>query len=279
MNNKIYIIIPVHNRKEFTKGCLLSLRAQTFKDFKIVVIDDGSTDGTVEMLKYEFPEVQILEGDGTLWWTTAINLGIKYALVNNAEYILTLNNDTVANEKFLENLMKYASPCIIQGALWKDDQNNIVDGGTKKIIWTLDISEKIKNTLSSEEVFGLKKITHYSGRGLFIHKSIFSKIGLFDSKYFPHYYADTDFTMRAIKKGIRIYINYDAILNIFQEESWSKRIKKMRSIRGYLLHLFSIKGGGNIKNFYRLSFRHCPKRYLIPNLFIGSVRRIFGYWM
>jgi len=67
----IYILIPVHNRKEFTRQCLLSLRKQTYKKIKIVVIDDGSLDGTGGMLAREFPAVHVIKGDGNLWWADA----------------------------------------------------------------------------------------------------------------------------------------------------------------------------------------------------------------
>ncbi len=276
----IYIVIPVHNRKNYTKNCLLSLRNQTYKDFKIVVINDGSSDDTEEMLKNEFQEVYVIEGDGNLWWTAATNLGVEYALENNADYVLTLNNDTEAESDFIENLLKYAEPNIIQGALWKKkDSNIIIDGGTSKINWITGNNEKILESLTVNHRKGLHKVTYYSARGLFIHKSVFEKIGLFDSKYFPHYAADIDFTMRAKKNGINVCVNYDAVLYIFLEESWSYKIKNSKSLCGYFSHLFSIKGGGNIKNFYRLSLRHCPKKYLILNLFIGISRRLIGYFI
>ncbi len=90
----IYIIIPVFNRKNFTRKCLISLRNQSLKNFKIIIIDDGSTDNTSEMLKNEFPEVHVIIGDGNFWWTRSINLGVKYVLENKGDYILLLNNDT-----------------------------------------------------------------------------------------------------------------------------------------------------------------------------------------
>jgi GT2 family glycosyltransferase len=67
----IYIVIPVFNRKHYTKDCLLSLSAQTYSVFKTIVVDDGSTDGTADMLKEEFPEVIVLKGTGNLFWTAA----------------------------------------------------------------------------------------------------------------------------------------------------------------------------------------------------------------
>jgi len=68
----VYTIIPVHNRKEFTRNCLRSLQRQTVSDrLRIIVVDDGSEDGTDEMLAAEFPEVIVLRGDGNLFWTAA----------------------------------------------------------------------------------------------------------------------------------------------------------------------------------------------------------------
>ena|SRR5438105_5524438 len=91
----IYAIIPVHNRIKFTINCLTRLREQTVRSFKIIVIDDGSKDNTTHYLQENFPEVILLKGDGNLWWTGAINLGVEVALSEGADYILTLNNDTL----------------------------------------------------------------------------------------------------------------------------------------------------------------------------------------
>src|SRR5690242_6920004 len=109
MSNLIYIVIPVHNRKEFTRKCLDSLRHQTVCDHRIIVVDDGSTDGTRDMLDKEFPDVIVLFGNGNLFWTAAINLGIKQALTLGAEYVLTLNNDTVAPENFIDHMLFWAN--------------------------------------------------------------------------------------------------------------------------------------------------------------------------
>ena len=86
----IYIVIPVYNRKEFTHQCLLSIIKQTNKNFKIIIVDDRSTDGTREMINSEFPEIILLKGDGNLWWTRAINLGVKYALKHGCRIYFNL---------------------------------------------------------------------------------------------------------------------------------------------------------------------------------------------
>ena len=121
----IYVVIPVFNRIEFTKECIISLEKQTFKDFKVIVVDDGSTDGTQEIIKTKFPEVILLETKGDLFWTATINMGIKYALNNAATYILTLNNDTKATPTFMEMMHLWAlkEPNALLGAFAIDFQS------------------------------------------------------------------------------------------------------------------------------------------------------------
>ena len=122
-SNFIYIIIPVHNRIHFTRSCLISLRSQTNKKFITIVVDDGSSDGTCEMIQKEFPEVIVLHGNGNLWWTGAINHGVKYAVENAMmdNYILTMNDDIVFGPNYLETLIKeranLCTPLIIEHRL------------------------------------------------------------------------------------------------------------------------------------------------------------------
>src|SRR5688572_24387948 len=100
------IVIPVHNRLQFTKDCLESLEKQTVRPDKIIIVDDGSTDGTEEVLAEMFPHVDVLRGDGTLFWTASINMGIRHAMLLGADHVMTLNNDTVASPTFVENMLR-----------------------------------------------------------------------------------------------------------------------------------------------------------------------------
>lgn len=275
----IHIIIPVHNRKEFTRNCLLSLRNQTFKNFSVVVIDDGSTDGTEAMLKNEFPEVYAIKGDGNLWWTATINLGVKYALENGADYILTLNNDTIATEDFLGKMIYWAekTPNSLLGAFALDaDSKKPVYGG-EIINWKWANSKFLLDILPKEQWYGLHEVTHFPGRGLLVPTEVFKKIGLYDEKHFPHYAADYDFTHRALRAGYKVFCNYDSRLFIYPDISGNIENRKSKNIRNYYNHLFGIKGGANLIVFLHYAIRNCPKKYLWLFIPIGLIRRIFGY--
>lgn len=278
----IYIVIPVHNRKDFTKDCIESLKNQTYKDFKIIIVDDGSTDGTSEMLKNEFPNVIVLQGDGNLFWTKAINMGIRKALDLGAEYIFTLNNDTVATCDLLEKMMVWAvrTPNSLLGALDLSFNTKKPYYGGEIMNWPLAKSRYLLNELDESARHGLHEVSLFPARGLLIPRQVFDRIGLFAEKELPHYMADYDFTHMAIRNGFKVYCNYDARLYTFPEEGGDYKIRKnAKNLRNYYDHLFSIKGGANLRNFTRYTFRNCPPKYIPFSLVIGFLRRIGGYWI
>ncbi|MEM6805505.1 MAG: glycosyltransferase family 2 protein [Bacteroidota bacterium] len=277
----MYLVIPVHNRREFTKNCLLSLQNQTDLDFETVVIDDGSTDGTAEMLQADFPEIPVLKGDGNLWWTGSVNLGIRYALEQGASHVMTLNDDTLHAPDFIEKTRFWSDkfPQAVIGGLEYDQANDKIIYGGERLNEFTAIFQPILDDLPESERHGLKMVTHLPGRGLLIPKEVFEKIGYFDNERFPHYLADYDFTYQAYKNGFDIYCNYDAKIYTYPEASGMVEFRKVKSLKAYKDHLFSIRGGANLRDFTRFAVKNCSKANLLPHLAFGYTRRLFGYWI
>jgi GT2 family glycosyltransferase len=275
----LYIVIPVFNRKKFTAECIQTLQKQTVKDFKVIVVDDGSTDGTAKMIKNDFPEVILIDGGGNLFWTAAVNLGIDYALKNGATAVLTLNNDTLTVENFVEKMLYWHNqkPTAVIGSLERDVVSKKSIYGGETIDWKLATTRHLLNAIPSEKQTGLHEVSWLPGRGLLIPKVVFDTIGLFDQKRFPHYYADVDFSHTALRHGFANYVNYDAHLYTYPEESGDAKNKQKKNLKNYYNHLFSIKGGGNLKDFTRFALKNCPKGYLPSYLLIGYLRRVGGY--
>ena len=270
----IYIVIPVFNRKKFTQECLDALRIQTFKEFKTIVVDDGSTDGTLDMLKAEYPEVIPIDGGGDLWWTEATNVGIRHALQDKATtHVMTLNNDTVPTSTFMEKMYEWIlkKPTAILGACPLNIEN------MKPVIEGSLLSKK--KELEGKELSGLFKVTHYPGRGCLIPVQVFEKIGLFDTKNFPHYFADFDFTLTAHEHGFEVFYNFDAKLLTYPDESGDAKNRQRKSWKNYMKHLFDIKGGGNLKDFTRFTVKHTPAHKLPIKLLYGYSTRLLGYWL
>jgi GT2 family glycosyltransferase len=277
----VAIVIPVFNRKQFTRDCLLSLERQTLPADHIIIVDDGSTDGTEEMLSAEFPEVIVLSGDGNLYWTAAINMGIRRALNMGVDFVMTLNNDTVASPGFVENMLAGSSrdSHALIGALDKDIATKKTYYGGELFDWKTGKSTYLLDVLPAAEQRGLHEVSLFPARGLLIPRKVFDQIGLFEEKRLPHYMADYDFTLMARRHGFRMYCNYDAVLYTYPAEGGDHKIRKRKTVKNYIDHLFSIKGGGNLRNFTVYTLRNCPSRDIFPALLSGYVRRIGGYWI
>ena len=100
---KTALVIPVHNRRATTIQGLRSLRRINTSglEVKIIVVDDGSSDGTSDAIRREFPEVELISGDGTLHYAAGTNRGIEAAIAWDANYVVTMNDDSVFHEDFL----------------------------------------------------------------------------------------------------------------------------------------------------------------------------------
>lgn len=277
----LYIIIPVFNRWHYTQACLESLRAQTTQDFQVVVVDDGSTDETAAALIRDYPEVEVVQGTGSLFWTAGVNRGIERALALGADRVMTLNNDVLAEPDFIAQMLAAADshPTVVLGAYE-------LDAATGEAIYAGELLDFRTNTrhdllveLPTEQRVGLHPVTYLPGRGLLIPKVVIDKIGLFDEKRLPHYMADFDYTSVARRAGFQVLINYAAKLSTYPEESGQTLTRKRRSAKGYVQHLFGIRGGGNMVNFTHFALKNCPKPYLPYFLLNGYARRLVGYFL
>lgn len=101
-NPKASVIIPSFNGEILLKDCLNSLAKQTFKDFEIILVDNNSTDNSLEYIKNNFPEVKIIQLNKNYGFAKAINEGVK---LSQAKYVVFLNNDTKVDKDWLKNLV------------------------------------------------------------------------------------------------------------------------------------------------------------------------------
>ncbi|MDP2400847.1 MAG: glycosyltransferase family 2 protein, partial [Actinomycetota bacterium] len=216
----VYGVVPVRNRWALTSNCLQALRGQTHADVCMVIVDDGSTDGTAEHLAREFPEVTVLHGDGGLWWTGATALGIEWALerCNEDDFILALNNDTTVDPDYIERLLEVASRFdnrALVGSVAVDnrDRDTIVDGGPH-VNWvtakggSLHSGESLTSVCSQGVTTAEPDLL--PGRGTLIPVRCIREIGNFDATRLPHYGADYEFSARARRAGYQLVMSFKA---------------------------------------------------------------------
>jgi GT2 family glycosyltransferase len=282
---KTAAVIPTHNRKNYLKRLLEQLEGQVGHDgdLFIVVVVDGSTDGTLEMLKTQFPDIAVVRGDGNWWWTKSVNEGIKCAISHDADSILLMNDDTEIDPQYVSTLLKASQqkPNAVIGSLNLsiEKPHRIYFSGVKKMIWWKAKSVRYHKIfeLYKKNLTGLHKSVLLMGRGMFIPVSIFKKIGFFDENAFPQYKADLDFVLRANENNIETLISWDSIIYSHLELTGKGVTYKKQVFFSFLKSFFQENSMTNIFHSFRYWKRHCPF-YLFPFSFvIDKMRLIYSF--
>lgn len=282
-----YIVFPVHNRIEETKVFLASCRLQTSKHFKIVICDDGSTDGTSEYIKKNYPEVILVHGDGNLWWSAGINKCIEYVLdiAETNDYIITLNNDTQIPPEYIEQKLNrasnYKNSIIGSLCVYSNNHNTIETSGyimdfDACMVRHLNKSGETRNASHR----GMVKATHMPGKGVLLPIQVFSDVGLYDADNFPQYHADTDLVLKAHKKGYSVYVDYDStVYSVVNENIMAIPTNKItltgiiKSFGPYSINNFSV-----YNNFSKIHFPKNRIKFLFKTYFMtigGMTKRYF----
>lgn len=267
---KVFVLVPIHNRKEITLNFLRSFVNQTYIDYQMVIVDDGSTDGSSDAILAEFSKTTILKGDGNLWWTGSMNMGLEYILsiAQDDDFVLAINDDVVVKNDYIEkiiNLSRLESNAIV-GSLHIDDENmKIVYDSGVRIDWKRYRYYQVpfnKDKKFTEDVDTL------STRGVLIPINVIKKIGFFE-KRLRHYGADYEYFFRAKKNGYKIILSYEAVVYGSEKDKTAKNLSRIQPVSEIWKRNFSIKSAYNIYNHLFLVWYYCPSvKYKIKNFFV-----------
>ncbi len=204
----VYIIVLNWNGWEMTSSCLSSLRALTYPNFRILVVDNGSTDGSPEKIRSEWPEIELLETGENLGFAGGNNQGILAALKAQADYILLLNNDTTVDpslvQEFVAHMQTLPNPGILGATVYLHSKPTHLDhlGG----IWNPKRSafDLIGHLEPARMWTDVMPLDYVCGCAFFVSRAVFSDVGLLDPRFFL-YWEESDFCFRARKQGWKSY--------------------------------------------------------------------------
>ncbi len=263
--DRVIAVIPVHNRREKTVSCLhqLHLLDKSGIELTIVVVDDGSTDGTSEAVTALYPDVIVLHGDGSLWWSGSVNKGVEYALKHDCDHVLFLNDDIQVKPDFLIQFLKTAKShqdAIVCGVILDiNNKNSIISAGRyAKGFLGYDYS----GFLCGADVSLLPEKEYESdvesGYAMLVPVDVFRDVGFFDSKRFPHHMGDMDFVLRATRKGLKVVINPRAVIYTKIGENYFHNQIVNKPFLSTLRIFFDIKSTVNLRTRWFFYWRHTP---------------------
>jgi len=209
MNQKVSIIILNWNGYRDTAECLESLKKIKYSNHNIIVVDNGSTDGSPEKIEREHPEVRLIRNKDNLGFAEGNNVGIRAALADNADHVLLLNNDTIVDENFLAELVGAAEnhpqysifgPKIFYYA----DPTRIWFAGGMLSGWTGRPYMLGKDQKDGENYSQTKEVDFITGCAMMVRRDVLENVGSLDADYFNNV-EDVDFCLRASSKGYRSF--------------------------------------------------------------------------
>ena len=273
---KVAAVIPTRNRKDKLFRFLEKFSCQTYPYLQTIIVDSNSTDGTREELVQRFPEVTLICVSDREYWTGATNAGVRTALRDGCEYILTINDDSVVEQNHVERMLEIAQrhQALILG-------NCINYLNNPNLIWSLGTSnqwgtanflslnyhdtdlEALSRDVRNSEII---QVDALAGNGVLISRQVFTQIGLYNEKFLPHYHADSEMTMRAHSRGIKVFVSPAIILlNDFHADQKKLNLKQPK---GLLYALFHKKSHLFILPLMYFFIIYCPNSQKLTTLWI-----------
>ncbi|MGM5050302.1 glycosyltransferase family 2 protein [Tardiphaga sp. 604_B6_N1_1] len=257
----VYVVIPVFNRLHFTRSCIADLKSQTYAPLHIIIADGGSTDGTVEAIRTELPDVTVLTTDKELWWTGSMQMGIAHVLERSTGsdgYVLMLNNDTKLVADYVEQLVlasREFNAAVCGLIVDSRDPGRILDAG-EYVDWQ-NYAFPVKNSIDPGDRF-IGDVDVLPGRGSLVPLHMICTAGNVDAELLPHYLADYEFFTRLKRAGFRLGVSCETRILAHVDETGIVPSGGRSTLRQLWREAFSRRSMNNVRDHWRFVSRHAP---------------------
>ncbi len=260
---RVEIVTPVHNRRDITLQCLKSISNLNSEGLNIgvVILDDGSTDGTSEAIREQFPNVDVVHGTGDLWFTEGTNVAVRGALEKDPKYILQINDDQVFDADSLRYMVETAEryPRTVVGSLL--------------LLW--DVPHRLFQTAPvwdtwaggwrhwySQTIWTIPqrpwKVDIIVGNCVLVPVAAINEHGLMNSKRYPNF-GDAEYTPRLKRAGWQLVI--DPRARVFcQPNTPPSRLSKMSLRKMYDNLIGDLGKNHNLRRRLYASLDGAPSR-------------------
>jgi GT2 family glycosyltransferase len=273
MNETVYILLPVHNRREITERFITCLNAQTYTRHHLILIDDGSTDGTANMVRERIPSLTVITGMGDWWWGGALHEGYQWlrkARPSLNDIVLIINDDTEFDDRFLDEAVSFLrglEKTFLLAQCFDKRDGAFIDAGVH-VDW--------KN-FTFERPSPRRPVNCMSTRGLFFRVGDFFAVGGFHPLLLPHYFSDYEFTIRAHRRGFALLSDPRIRIRLDQSTTGHHHLGD-KAIAETLSAIFSLKSTINPLAMAVFVALACPGQWKLTALFRILVRCLSRGW-
>jgi len=227
----VFIVIVNWNGRDITLDCLDSLSRISYTNVKALVVDNASTDGSVEAIRSKFRDVVVLKMSSNLKFAAGTNVGIRYGLEHGADMFLLLNNDTTVDREFLSRMVDRLRSVPSAGMVgskiyYHNDPARIWFAGGKLSMWTGTMRHIGIREMENGQYDASREIEYTTGCCILTSREMVEKVGMLDES-FSMYTEDADWSMRVRQAGYSIMFEPEAKI-------W---------------HKVSVSAGGNLSSF------------------------------
>ena len=255
----VFVVIPVFNRLEETLSCINDLRRQRYPNVEIVVVDGGSTDGTVAELQ-KVSDVHLIWGVGEQWWTGATWLGIDHALARagDDDFVMLLNNDTAFGPEMLDVLVEESLRLDAAVApIARAADGSVVNAGTW-IDWsTYVIEQRMSEPDVAESTWSVGVL---EGRGSLVPVRAIRAAGNVERVRLPHHAADYEFSLRIARHGCALMMTNRTSITVDWDVPVLMRYHDRASVRRIWWELTNRRSFVSIPVHFSLIDLACPDR-------------------
>lgn len=199
---RVEVVVLNWNGWHDTLTCIDSLQKQNYSNFGLIVVDNGSTDGSEKHILNHMPKVELLQTGVNLGFGGGCNVGIRKAMERGADYVWLINSDATADPSALSEMVKLAETCSAIGAvgsvLYEADKTDEIQlwGGGKVQLWSGRSSHQIRSSA----------LDFVSGASMLLRREALEAVGLFDERTFFMYWEDTDLGFRLRDAGWQLAV-------------------------------------------------------------------------
>lgn len=272
----IFVVIPAHNNRATVLECLACLSRQTHRAGQVILVDDGSTDGTADEVACHYPETVILKGDGQLWWTGAMAMGVDYVLQHCREddFVLALNNDLTFDVDLLDALLegsrRYPRAIISSVVYDAEDRTKVLDAGQ-----FFDGTTTERPIRPGQDANCDTNVT--TGRGVLFPVAVFRTAGNYARRLLPHYHADLEMALRAQRHGFLLATYYDARVHLRTETTgFGESLFQKRTLHELWEMASSRKSVRDLRSTLAFALFACPWNYL-PKYVLKEL--VYFFWV